>query len=312
MFFKALRCYAYPGTLTYSAEYLDTLLREQAWRAPGSIELSTAGFVPPFPDEDGPLVEMIDGVPLIALKITTKAVPGPVVSEALKKRVAEIEQQEGRKVYSKERKQLREECFMQLLPQAFPRHKIVRAYLADHIYLDNAAPSPCEQLLTSLRAALGSLQCVPLQPEAPHLLTQFVRGQVEAPLLSLGSAAKLVEPHENASIQLTEVDLRSAEVDALIEEGYGVEAVALSLREDPDGDFLLHAKVDYGFAFRGIKFTDLCSDRADADAGANDDAEAQAHAWATASALINLQSMRALVEATGAALGGLPEPEPAF
>ncbi|WP_410965022.1 recombination-associated protein RdgC, partial [Salmonella sp. SAL04286] len=83
----------------------------------------------------------------------------------LKEKVDEIEAQQMRKVYKKERDQLKDEIVQTLLPRAFIRRSSTFAAIAPSlglILVDSASAKKAEDLLSTLREALGSLPVRPL------------------------------------------------------------------------------------------------------------------------------------------------------
>lgn len=79
--------------------------------------------------------------------------------DALKEKVDEIEAQQMRKVYKKERDQLKDEIVQTLLPRAFIRRSSTFAAIAPSlglILVDSASAKKAEDLLSTLREALGS------------------------------------------------------------------------------------------------------------------------------------------------------------
>ncbi|RCI67150.1 recombination-associated protein RdgC, partial [Pseudomonas aeruginosa] len=70
----------------------------------------TYGFIPPLgKGEDAPLVHESGGFYLVAARKEERILPGSVVRDALTEKVEEIETAQSRKVYKKERDQLKDE-----------------------------------------------------------------------------------------------------------------------------------------------------------------------------------------------------------
>ena len=159
-FFRNTICYRLTQVFPSSASMLADNLADKAHREPGATELSTYGFIPPF---GGELVEQVNGFMLVATKKTERILPGSVVRDALNKKVAEIEERDSRKVYRKEKAQLKDEIVQTLLPQAFLRHKTVQALIMPGlIVVDTASASAAEDLLSALRECLGTLPVRPV------------------------------------------------------------------------------------------------------------------------------------------------------
>ena len=79
--------------------------------------------------EDGELVHAAAGRLLVKLKREEKILPSTVVREMLDEKVEEIEAGQGRKVYRKERLNLKDEIVQDCLPRAFSRSSAMYAYI---------------------------------------------------------------------------------------------------------------------------------------------------------------------------------------
>ena len=66
---------------------------------------------------------------LLKLKREEKLLPSTVVREQVDEKVAVIESEQGRKVYRKERLNLKDEIVQDCLPRAFTRSTYVHAYI---------------------------------------------------------------------------------------------------------------------------------------------------------------------------------------
>src|SRR3990167_5774299 len=122
---------------------------------------------------------------LIAARKEDRILPGSVVRDALKEKVEEIEAEQMRKVYKKERDQLKDEIIQAFLPRAFIRRSTTFAAIAHKqglILVNSASPKRAEDLLSTLREAIGSLPVRPLTVKmAPTaVLTEWVKTQQAA------------------------------------------------------------------------------------------------------------------------------------
>ena len=96
---------------------------------------------------------------LLKLKREEKLLPSTVVREQVDEKVAVIESEQGRKVYRKERLNLKDEIVQDCLPRAFTRSTYVYAYIdvkANWIFVDAASATRAEELLNLLRECIGS------------------------------------------------------------------------------------------------------------------------------------------------------------
>ena len=118
MFFNQFRAYRITSPeFKIDAATLEEALKTKPARKPESQELTAIGFLPPFGnDKNGPLVVAADGYLLVNMRTNERILPGSVVRDELKDKVDEIEASQSRKVYKKERDQLKDEIIQALLP----------------------------------------------------------------------------------------------------------------------------------------------------------------------------------------------------
>ena len=88
-------------------------------KEPSGGQWRSIGLINALPGE-GLLVDM-DGGKMMCVQFNERILPGKVRDEHLGKRVAKLEQMEGRKLSKKEYAQLREQVEFDLLPRAFVR-----------------------------------------------------------------------------------------------------------------------------------------------------------------------------------------------
>jgi recombination associated protein RdgC len=186
MWFKNLLIYRLTQDLPFDAQVLETALATKLARACASQELTTYGFVAPFgKGEDAPLVHVSQDFLLIAARKEERILPGSVVRDALKEKVEEIEAEQMRKVYKKERDQLKDEIIQAFLPRAFIRRSATFAAIAPKqglILVNASSPKRAEDLLSTLREVIGSLPVRPLTVKiAPSAhMTELVKTQQAA------------------------------------------------------------------------------------------------------------------------------------
>lgn len=189
---------------------LEKALSYHTKRSMSALERVRDGFVPVHPNYmpghlqlfGNPEVEMVadttDGIyhekpfplsgfstkPGDALMIMYYREEKVIVASDVKRRVsekiAEIEEREMRKVYAKERNQMREEIVAKILPNAQARYWTVPiAFLSCGLILVGGIGKRADQALAELREVLGTLPLLPVHTEYPvHLaLTQLAKMQ---------------------------------------------------------------------------------------------------------------------------------------
>ena len=164
MWFKNLVLYRLEEPLTLSAEEVAECLASRAARPCGGLEPFTMGFSPPLGRLGSDLVHAANGRILISGCREERLLPPAVVREVLEERVAEIETRDARPVRSKERRQMRDEIFYELLPRAFTRSTFINAYLNPEsrwLAIDSASLNRAEDLMNLISHCIGPLKARP-------------------------------------------------------------------------------------------------------------------------------------------------------
>ena len=181
MFFRNLTLFRFPTSLDLSE--LDTRLAECALKPVGPLELSSRGFVSPFGRDGEALSHRIGDAIWLTVGGEDKLLPGAVVNDLLPKKLAEIEEKEGRKPGGRTRKRLKEDLVHELLPRAFVRPARTDALLdLEHGVVRRRhllAQERRERRVSEIRHALGSFPALPLNAEvAPRaILTGWIAGE---------------------------------------------------------------------------------------------------------------------------------------
>lgn len=247
---------------------LDKALAAKPARACGNQELSTYGFIPPFgKGENAPLVHCSSGYLLIAARKEERILPGSVVRDALKEKVDAIEAEQLRKVYKKERDQLKDDLIQELLPRAFSRKRTTYAAIMPRerlIIIDTTSAKQAEDLLSTLRECLGSLPVRPvtvkIAPSATY--TDWLKQQQAAPDFHVLDQALLRDTHDDGgSITAKHQDLTGDEIQVHLTAGKQVTKLAVGWQDK------LTFVIDDGLAISGLRFTDLLQNQAEQDGG---------------------------------------------
>ena len=194
MFFRNLTFFRFPNSLDLSE--LETQLANCALKPVGALELSSRGFIPPFGRDAEALSHRIGDAIWLSVGSEDKLLPGAVVNDLLQKKLAEIEQKEGRRPGGRTRKRLKEDLVHELLPRAFVRPGRTDALLdLEHglCVVDTSSRKTGENVVSEIRHALGSFPALPLNAEiAPRaVLTGWIAGEPLPDGLSLGDECEL-------------------------------------------------------------------------------------------------------------------------
>lgn len=257
-------------------DVLNHCLSQRPSREPASTELGTFGFLEPAGEEDQFVEVLSNGALLIRARQLLRDLPAAVVNREVNKRVRKIEDDEQRKVYGKERRQIKDEVILSLLPRAFVKEKHVSALIMPpYIFVDTASAKTAETLLSTLREVIGSLPIRPVTMKTSPVLvmTDFVRtGETGAEDVRLGYSFKTQGADDEASkLSGQHVDLREDEIVALLDSGRQVTQLGLRV-DDGELDDLVGLTVTDDFTLKGIDWPEVLAEQAMQDCGEDADA----------------------------------------
>ena len=233
MFFRNLTLFRFPSSLDLSD--LETQLAECALKPVGPLELSSRGFIPPFGQHGDALSHGIHDALWLTVGGEDKLLPGAVVNDLLQKKLAALEEKEGRKPGGRTRKRLKDELIMELLPRAFVRPVRSDALIDTTlgvVAVDTSSRKNAESVVSEIRRALGSFPALPLNAEvAPRaILTGWIAGDPLPDGLSLGDECELRDPTDTgAVVKIQRMELVGDEIDKHLEAGKQATRLALVL-----------------------------------------------------------------------------------
>ncbi|WP_149195375.1 recombination-associated protein RdgC [Luteimonas suaedae] len=259
MFFKNLTLFRFPATIDLSE--LDAGLAETRLKPVGPLELSSRGFISPFGRDAEALSHRIGDALWLTVGGEDRLLPSAVVNDMLAKKLAELEEREGRKPGGRMRKRMKEELVHELLPRAFVRPSRTDALLdLEHgvCAIDTSSRKNAEAAVSEIRRALGSFPALPLNAEvAPRsVLTGWIAGEPLPDSLSLGEECELKDAADHgAVVKCQRQDLQSDEIARHLESGKQVTRLALTL--DDHVSFVLGEDL----VIRKLKFLDGAVDQ---------------------------------------------------
>ncbi len=265
MWFKHLIFYRFTQPFTLSADELEEKLTEKRFKSCGSQDISTYGWVPPLGRHGHMLTHSTGDFIIITARKEEKILPASVIRDALDEKVEAIEQEQNRKVSSKEKKLLKDDILMTLLPRAFTRHQNISAYIDTHegwLMVDAASFNKAEELTSCLRDSIDSLPVIntPLENAPSHFMTQWLSQQAELPApFMLGDECELREPgDEGGQIKASKQELTAEEITGHLDVGKQVSKLALSW------DDALTFVLGDDLVIRKLKFTEVIQDQVNA------------------------------------------------
>lgn len=268
MWFKNLLTYRLTQEVPFEPEALEAALASKPARPCASQELTTYGFVAPFgKGEDAPLVHVSGEYLLIAARKEERILPSSVVNDAVKEKVEEIETEQMRKVYKKERDQIKDEIIQAFLPRAFIRRSMIFAAIAPRlgvILVNSASAKRAEDLLSTLREVMGSL---PVRPATVKIapvatMTDWVKSQQAAEGFYVLDECELRDTAEDGGIvRCKRQDLTGEEIQLHLSTGKVLTQLALAWQDKLS--FILDDKM----VIKRLKFEELLQEQAEQDGG---------------------------------------------
>jgi len=254
--FRSLRFYRLEDEWPSDDAELAARLETAAFAPCGPFSEQSTGFEAPSGVEGDPLFRRVAGAVLLRLRRQVRLLPAAAINEALPERIAEYEARMGREASRKERRQLRDEVYGELLPRSLLRSDRLQALVLERerlLVIEAAVPARAEQVLDRLRDALGSLKVQPLTFRDPvsALLARILLGDGPREL-RLGRECRLNDPASARSIvQWTDMDLSDDEPRALLQSGLRLLRLGVEFEE------LFSGVVDQEGIWRKLKWPDV-------------------------------------------------------
>ena len=241
--FKNAIVYRFTEDFKTSFESLSELMNEHLFEPCRSQELSRFGWVKAHADTESNTF-VANSSALICAQREEKLLPGAVIKQKLKERGAQIEKDQGRKVYRKEQLQMKDEIILDLLPHAFSKYRNTYALIMpihNMIIVDAGNHKQAEELLNLLRNTLTTLPIkLPETEQAPSTsMSDWITLAYAPKGFEFHDKCVMTMPDESgAAIRITGEDLTSDDVKAHIESGYYVKSMAFEW--DGTFTFTLH------------------------------------------------------------------------
>ncbi len=299
MWFKNLQLYRLTETLDLDAEQLHDKLAEKVTRPCAGLDMFTLGWDRPLGRDGQTLTHENSGCIMLCMRKEERILPAAVIREVLEAKVAEIEETDARKVGRKEKQQLKDEIYVDLLPKAFTRSMRLFAYIdtqKNWVVVDTPSASKAEELLSLLRETLGSFPVKPFEVNhsVSMVLTSWLTG--EAPVdFELEEDCELRDTGEDGGIvRLRRHGLLGDEVKVHLDAGKMVVKLALNWQER------LSCVLADDVSVKRLKFLEVIQ-----DAAADADCETAAQQFDADFALMVLE-LRNFVSRLIELYGGLP------
>ena len=231
MIFRNATLLSFPIELDFTQ--LEKQLDGHRLKSVGPQELASYGAVSPFGPEHTALTHQIGKGILFCVGEERRILPAAAVKEAVRKKVVEIEGREGKKLRGKEKKAIKEDVILDLLPKAMIKPGRTMGYLdleRGFIAMDSGAVRSTESAASLIRGAMGSFPALPLIAEydPSTLMTQWLRAELLPEPWMLGNSCELKDPVDTAAVvRASGQELLSDEIGHHLDAGKVATKIAL-------------------------------------------------------------------------------------
>lgn len=211
------------------------------------------GLTSVIPGEDDLRVNVEVGN-LMMVQINERILPGKVRDEELKKRVAKLEDQEGRKVSKKEYAELRDQTEFDLLPRAFIRRTNIPVFFckntrmgAQWMIVFTSSAKKAGDVVAFLESVFDD-GWLPM-PVSTHgsvqsVLTQIVTGDHEGTDWAPGRAGML-KASDKRTVRVKDAAVSSERILGLIKDGYEVTELQIEHGDESQHTFIVNANLTF-------------------------------------------------------------------
>ena len=260
MWFRNLQVYQLQDRSLSDPEVLASRLQPDAFSGCGRMDMVASGWSTPLGRHGEQLVHVVNGYTMICLRREEKLIPAGVVRQLLDERVADIEDTEAREVRTREKRRLKEDIIVDLLPRALTRKTDRFAYVDVRnglLVVDSASSARAELLVTQLRQTLGRLPLSALQSQnsLSEKMTRWLESAQLPDGFALGEDCELRHPQPDGGVvSCRHQDLGAAEVRNHIRSGKRAVRLAMHWRERLS--FVLHEDL----SIKRLRFEDIVSE----------------------------------------------------
>ena len=269
--FKNLIIYRIASSWSAPLEHLEEALQKTPFMPCGATQEKSAGWVPPRGEAHGLLAESVGGQWILRFMSESKMLPASVLNRKVQEKADAIEKEFGRKPGKKEKRDLKDEAKLDLLPMAFTKQSSMWVWIdpqAKLLVLDTGAQGKADEVVTLLVESLKGFGVALLdtQTSAQAAMAHWLLTQ-EAPAgFSIDRECELKAADESkAVVKYGRHPLDIAEVKEHIE--HGKLPTKLAMTWDDRVSFVLADSLQ----IKKLAFTDTVLDQAGDEGGFDTD-----------------------------------------
>lgn len=241
-----------------STEQLEDALATHPFVPCGQLEREQHGFDKVFAQES--LVRKTNEVFWAEVKSEVKSVPGSLVKRMLNERIQEIENKDGRKVGKKEKKELKEIVFDELLAQALAKQSSTLVMIdpvKGYVLINSTSTKKVDLIVGLLINSIDGLDLTRLSFENPisKQMANLLLSDAEDFIFATDSNLLLKGPGSPAAtVRFAKHSLQLPQVIAHITAG--LQPASMEMMYNDRISFILSDP----FSIRGLKYTDEVQD----------------------------------------------------
>lgn len=269
--FKNMIVYRMAAQWAGSLEQVEEALQKTPFMPCGATQEKSAGWVPPRGDAHGLLAESVGGQWILRFMSESKMLPASVLNRKVQEKADAIEKEFGRKPGKKEKRDLKDEAKLDLLPMAFTKQSSMWVWIdpqAKLLVLDTGAQGKADEVVTLLVEGLKGFGVALLdtQTSAQAAMAHWLLTQ-EAPAgFSIDRECELKAADESkAVVRYVRHPLGIDEVKQHVE--HGKLPTKLAMTWDDRVSFVLADSLQ----IKKIAFTDTVLDQAGDEGGFDTD-----------------------------------------
>lgn len=164
--FKNLMLFRIEKSWSKTTAQIEAGLAQMRFRDCGATQEKSIGWSEPRGEKHGMLVESVAGQLILRLTMEAKVLPASVVKRRADEKIEKIEETTGRKVSRMEKKDIREETLLDLLPKAFTRISNTTVWIdpaARLLVIDAAGQTKADEVVAALLRSLDGLVLTQIQ-----------------------------------------------------------------------------------------------------------------------------------------------------
>jgi len=254
-----------------SLQQVEDALQKTPFMVCGATQEQSAGWVPPRGEEHGLLAESVGSQWILRFFTETKQIPASVLNRKVQEKADAIEKEFGRQPGKKEKRDLKDEAKLDLLPLAFTKQSSMWVWIdpqAKFLVLDTGAQGKADEVVSLLVESLKGFGVALLdtQTSAQAAMAHWLLTQ-EAPVgFSIDRECELKAADESkAVVRYARHALDIDEVKQHVE--HGKLPTKLGMTWDDRVSFLLTDNLQ----IKKIAFTDTVLDQAGDEGGFDTD-----------------------------------------